>query len=181
MPATITIKETDVFTALRSFLIGILPTGVEVVKSQNNGVAEPVGADFVVMNAITMPRLSTNVDTFTDPGTGIGTRNSEVSMAMHVQLDVHGPNSADNTAIIATLFRDDYGCIALASVNSQIQPLYCEEPKQMPFINGENQFEQRWIIDAAIQYNPITQTPQDFADSVTVNTTSVQAAYPPGA
>lgn len=181
MPATISLHESDVFTALRTFLLGILPAGVEVVKAQDNGVAEPTGPDFVTMNAITMPRLATNVDTYTDPGTGQGTRNSLASMAMHVQLDVHGPNSADNTAIIATLFRDDYGCVAFASVNSQIQPLYCEEPKQMQFINGENQFEQRWIIDAAIQYNPITQTPQDFADTVTVNTTSVQAAYPPGA
>ncbi|WKZ84169.1 hypothetical protein N5B55_10265 [Ralstonia pickettii] len=181
MPATISIKETDVFTALRAFLLGILPTGIEVVKAQENGVAEPAVPDFVTMNVITMPRLSTNVDTFTDPGTGQGTRNSLVSMALHVQLNVHGPNSADNTAIIATLFRDEYGCNSFASVNSQIQPLYCEEPKQMPFINGENQFEQRWIIDAAIQYNPITQTPQDFANTVKVNTTSVQAAYPPGA
>lgn len=181
MPATISLHESDVFTALRTFLLGILPAGVEVVKAQDNGVAEPVGPDFVTMNAITMPRLATNVDTYTDPGTGPGTRNSLASMAMHVQLDVHGPNSADNTAIIATLFRDEYGCNSFASVNSQIQPLYCEEPKQMPFINGENQFEQRWIIDAAIQYNPITQTPQDFAEAVTVQIVSVDAAYPPGA
>ena len=181
MPATISITDSDVYETLRTFLLGILPAGVEVVKAQDNDVGEPIGPDFVTMNTITLPRLATNVDTFTDPGTGQGTRNSLASMALHVQLDVHGPGSANNAAMISTLFRDEYACTVFASVNPEIQPLYCEEPKQIPFINGENQYEQRWIIDAAIQYNPITQTPQDFASTVEVEIISVDAAYPPGA
>ena len=40
--------QTDVFTALRSFLLGVLPNGVEVIKGQVNRVAEPQGSDFVV-------------------------------------------------------------------------------------------------------------------------------------
>jgi hypothetical protein len=181
MPVTISITEAEVFTALRTFLLGILPAGVEVVKAQDNGVGEPVGPDFVTMNQIALPRLATNVDTYTDPGTNPGTRNSLAAMEMRVQIDVHGPNSGDNSAIIATLFRDEYACVQFATVNADIQPLYCEEPRKMPFINGENQFEQRWIIDAAIQYNPITQTPQDFAGQAKVQIVSVNAAYPPGA
>lgn len=181
MPVTISILESEVFTALRTFLLGILPAGTEVVKGQDNGVGEPRGPDFVELTQISMPRLATNVDTYTDPGVNPGTRNSLASMEMRVQIDVHGPSSANNSAIIATLFRDEYACIQFATVNPEIQPLYCENPKQMPFINGENQFEQRWIIDAAIQYNPITQTPQDFADQVQAQIVSVDAAYPPGA
>lgn len=181
MPVTISITESDVFTTLRTFLLGILPAGTEVVKGQDKGVGEPIGPDFVELTQISMPRLSTNVDTYTDTGTNPGTRNSLVSMAMRIQIDVHGPNSANNSAIIATLFRDEYACVQFATVNAEIQPLYCEEPKQMPFINGENQYEQRWIIDAAIEYNPITQTPQDFASEVNVSIVSVDAAYPPGA
>lgn len=181
MPATISITESDVYTALRTFLVGILADGVEVVQAQQNGVPEPAVADYVLMNAIAAPRLGTNVDSYTDPGTNPGTRNSMQSIGYRVQLDVHGPNSADNAAMISTLFRDEYACIQFASVNPNIQPLFCEEPKQIPFINGENQYEQRWIIDAAIEYNPVTQTPQDFFDEATVGIVSVDAAYPPGA
>lgn len=181
MPVAISLTESDVFTALRTFLVGILPTGIEIVQGQDNGVGEPQGPDFVEMTMIALHRLDTNVDTYTDPGTNPGTRDSKVSWEARVQLDIHGPNSADNSTIIATLLRDEYACIQFATVNTEIQPLYCEEPKQMPFINGENQFEQRWIIDAAIQYNPITQTPQDFASTVDVAIVSVEAAYPPGA
>ncbi|ALJ98691.1 MULTISPECIES: phage neck terminator protein [pseudomallei group] len=181
MPVTISITESQVFTALRSFLLGILPAGVEVVKAQGNGVGEPVGGDFVVMNSIASPRIATNVEGYTDPGTNPGTRNSMQAIEARLQLDVHGPNSGDNAAIISTLFRDEYACIQFATVNPDIQPLYSEIPRQMPFINGENQFEQRWIIELALQYNPITQTPQDFADEVIPQIVSVDAAYPPGA
>lgn len=185
MAATISITEKNVCAALRSFMLGFLASDVEVVRAQDNDVSEPQGPDFVMMNVISLPRLATNVDTYTDPaasgGTGAGTRNSMQAIKMGVQLDVHGPNSADNSAMITTLFRDEYACIQFAAINPDIQPLYCDEPKQVPFINGENLYEQRWIITAAIQYNPVTQTPQDFFDQVQVEIINVDAAYPPGA
>ncbi|ACR29219.1 phage neck terminator protein [Burkholderia glumae] len=185
MAVTISLTESDVYAALRIFLLGVLPTGVEVVKAQDNGVGEPVGADFVTINSIAAPRLATNVVTYDDPvgagGSGPGTRSAMQAIQMRLQLDVHGPNSADNAAIISTLFRDEYACVAIGTVNSNIQPLYCENPRQMPFINGENQYEQRWIIELALQYNPITQSPQDFFDEITPEIVNVDAAYPPGA
>ncbi|WP_186043044.1 phage neck terminator protein [Burkholderia gladioli] len=185
MAVTISITESNVYSALRTFLLGVLPTGVEVVKAQENGVGEPMGTDFVVINSISAPRLATNVDGYTDPvvagGSGPGTRNSMQAIGVRLQLDVHGPNSADNAAIISTLFRDEYACVVIGTVNPNIQPLYCENPRQMPFINGENQYEQRWIIELALQYNPITQTPQDFFDEITPEIVNVDAAYPPGA
>lgn len=182
MPATISITETDLFTVLTGFLGGIVLAGTEVVKAQDNNVPEPTSDDFVTMTPLFRARLNTNVDTFTDPGTNPGTRNSEVSWAFHVQLDVHGPQSGDNSTIIASLFRDGYACRVFAETNPDIQPLYCDDPKQMPFVNGENQYEDRWIITAVMQYNPVTQTPQDFFDKApVVEIVSVDAAYPPGA
>ncbi|CAG4887976.1 phage neck terminator protein [Paraburkholderia saeva] len=178
MAVTISITESNVFNALRTFMLGILPAGVEIVQGQDNSVPEPQGPDFVEMTMISMPRLSTNEITYTDAGTNPGTRNAMQSIKARIQIDVHGPNSADNSAIISTLFRDEYACDAFAAVNPDIQPLYCEDPKQMPFINGENQYEQRWIIDAAIQYNAVTAVPQDFADTLDVNIVSVDAQYP---
>lgn len=59
---TVSPNQDDIYTALRGFLVGILPAGVEVVQGQINRVPEPQGQDFVVMWAINRPRLSTNVD-----------------------------------------------------------------------------------------------------------------------
>lgn len=80
-----------------------------------------------------------------------------------VQIDVHGPNSADYAQIISTAFRDDYACRAFADTGLDVDPLYADDPKQLPFWNAEDQAENRWSIDAQVQANPIVQVDQQFA------------------
>jgi hypothetical protein len=178
MSTTISITEDNVLAALRGFLLGIVAAGVEVIDGQDNLVPEPLGDDFIVMTVLFQKRLSTNSSTYTDPGTNPGTRNYQQSKQIAIQIDIHGPASADNTAMIATLFNDQYACDVFKATGFDIQPLYCDDGKQMPFINGENQFEQRWIIEAVMQYNPVTVVPQDFADALDINIISVDATYP---
>lgn len=57
---------TNVATVMRAFLLGILPPGTQVVRGQDNRVAEPSSADFVVMTPVHQTRLSFNVDVFAD-------------------------------------------------------------------------------------------------------------------
>jgi hypothetical protein len=85
-----------------------------------------------------------------------------------VQLDVHGPNSADNAQIITTTFRDDFAVEALTALNTNVAPLYADDPKQIPFINDQQQYETRWIIEAVLQVNQTVTAPQQFADQVQV-------------
>lgn len=54
--------QSQVLTQLRSFLIAILPAGVEVVTGQVNRVPEPTAANYVVMTPMGQERLRTNVD-----------------------------------------------------------------------------------------------------------------------
>lgn len=178
MPTTVSITEDNVLAALRTFLLSIVAAGVEVIYGQDNRVPEPLGDDFLVMTPLSQARLSTNDTTYTDPGTNPGTANYERATRSMIQIDIHGPNSADNAAMIETLYRSEYAVDSFSTSGLDIQPLYCDDAKQMPFINGENQFEQRWIITAAIQYNPVTAVPQDFADALSVNIVSVDATYP---
>jgi hypothetical protein len=179
MPATISITEDDVFATLRTFLLGIVAADVEVVQGQGNRVSQPLSDDFIVMTPISQVRLGTNTSRYTDPGSNPGTRDFMQPTRITVQLDIYGPASADYATTITTLFRSEYACDAFKAAGLDIQPLYCDDAKQAPFINGENQFEHRWIIDAVIQYNPVTSVPQDFADELNVNIVSVDATYPP--
>jgi hypothetical protein len=199
MPS-VSLTDSAVFTALRSFLLNILPPPIEVIQAQDNRVPEPEAPDFVTMTPLRRPRLATNVDTPADakftgsiagtvmtitevvsgvmnigatvygvgvasntvvseqtggaPG-GIGTYtvvpsqtlssttlsagriDIEQSTEVVIQLDIHGPNSADNTQVISTLFRDQYAVTQFSG--SGVTPLYADEPKQMPFINAEQQ------------------------------------------
>ncbi len=95
-----------------------------------------------------------------------------------VQLDVHGPNSADNSQTISTLFRDNFGVEAFALSGFDVTPLYVGDPRQLPFENENQQIENRWVIDAVMQVNAIITAPQQFADELNISVVSVEATYP---
>ena len=59
-------NQATIQTALRAFLLAILPAGVEVAEGQDNRVAEPGVPNFVLMTPILRPRIGTNVDTYAD-------------------------------------------------------------------------------------------------------------------
>lgn len=100
-------------------------------------------------------------------------------MEIKVQCDVHGPNSADNAQKITTMLRDAYACDFFAASGFDIQPLYSVDPRQMPFINGESQYEYRWMVDILLQANPIVSTSEQFAGELQISLVNVDAAYPP--
>jgi hypothetical protein len=86
-----------------------------------------------------------------------------------VQLDIHGIFSADNTQVISTLFRDDAGVQLFQLSGYDVTPLYCDNARQIPFSNGEQQLENRWTMDAVMQCNPIITVPMYFADQLTAS------------
>lgn len=98
---------------------------------------------------------------------------------VNVQLDVHGPNSSDNAQIISTMFRDDYAVQQFATSGYDVVPFYADDPKQIPFVNDQQQYETRWVIDAAMQANQVVVAPQQYADSVNVTLINVDETYPP--
>ena len=95
-----------------------------------------------------------------------------------VQLDVHGPNSAENAQTISTLFRDDFAVQAFLASGFDVSPLYAGDPRQLPFENENQQIENRWVIDAVIQANQTIRAPQQFADELDITLIDVEAAYP---
>lgn len=105
------------------------------------------------------------------------TQHAEVT----VQLDVHGPKSGDSAQVISTLLRDEYGVQQFAgqSPNYGVVPLHADEPKQMPFVNAEQQYEWRWVVEAMLQVNQVVSVPQQYSDSIDVTLVSVDAVYPP--
>jgi len=84
------------------------------------------------------------------------------------QLDVHGPNSADNAQVVTTLFRDQFGIDVFAASGFDVAPLHADDPRQVPFINAESQYENRWIVEAHLQANQVVSLPLQFADAANV-------------
>lgn len=104
------------------------------------------------------------------------TENTELVL----QLDVHGPLSADNAQVIATVLRDEYATAQFAAQepNYGVVPLYADDPRQIGFQNDQQQWEDRWIVDAHFQVNPAVAVPQQYADVVGIDVVSVEATYP---
>ena len=71
------------------------------------------------------------------------------------QCDVHGPASDANAMIIATTWRDDAGVTLITTGAGPLEmaPLYAGDPAQVPFINAESQWENRWIVELHLQAN----------------------------
>ena len=250
MPAaTLFPTESYEFTALRSFLLGILPSGVDIIQGQVNRVAQPSSPDYIVYWPLRQSRLSTNiVETYdnqfmgsisgstlvvaepvlfssplssgmllTDGSVGAiaantvlgdqvsgsagGTGTYLVSPAQNltaemvyagqrtdltptdyvVQCDVHGPNGADNARRIEGLFRSEYATQTFTDNDptESVVPLYCDEIKQVPFINDSRQYENRYTLDLHLQINPVVGTPQDFTTEIDVTAIPADIVYGP--
>lgn len=168
MPVNIHPTDDTVMEAVRTFLLGVLPTGWEVFQGQDNRVPEPAAPNFIVMTPAHRVRLSTNVNTWArDPAPTEIAHASDVEV--RVQLDIHGPGGADAGSMIATLMRDEWGIEQLASFG--VTPLYATDGQQLPFLNAENQYENRWVMEVAYQITANVSTPADFAATLepTVN------------
>ncbi|PVX61237.1 phage neck terminator protein [Paraburkholderia unamae] len=236
----LSLTEAQTLTALRSFLLAIMPAGMEIVRGLDNRVPEPVGPDFITMTPILRDRLATNVDssqdcaftgsisgatltvtamnigtvavgatlfgagiaaatTITATGTGTGgigsytvspaqtvasetmaagSKNMLQATKVTVQLDVHGPGSGDNAAIITTAFRDEYAVDSFSSSGFDVAPLYADEARQMPFLNENQQIEERWVVEVVMQTNPIVSVPQQYAAQLNAALIDVDASYP---
>lgn len=164
------------YRAVKAFVLAILPLDDQhVIKGLGNRAPMPLGP-FVAITTLANARLRTNQTTWdvTDPApTDLSI---EQGVQITLQVDIYGPLSFDWTSIFSTLWRDETACDALTP---SCQPLYTDDPKQIPLIDGEEQYEQRWLVTAYLQYDPVVSTPSQFADTLDVTLINVDATYPP--
>lgn len=168
----------DVYAKMVAFILGFLPAPIDaahVLKGNQNRVATPTGP-FVILNIISQKRIHTNVDTWDttipDPAGVV----REQAIKLEMQVDLYGPASGDWAAMFSTLFRDDYACQALAPT---CQPLHADDPMRAPLVMGEQQYIDRWIVRAYLEYNPTVSTTDQFADTVTIDVIDAITHYGP--
>jgi hypothetical protein len=171
MAITPSITETQVFTALRAFILTIVDC--EVVRALNNRVPMPKG-DFIALSPPSIMPLSTNVTAFN------GTSNViKRSSQFLVQVDCYGAGACDRATAISMLLRDQYGCEQFAASGFDIQPLYASDAHQIPLVDGEAQYEERWTFEAVMQFNPALTIAQQSAITLSTDVIGVVRTYPP--
>lgn len=175
---TPSLTEAQVNALLRGFVITILPAGIEVTQGQLNRVPEPKPDNYVIFWPVLRRRLGTNVVTWDQSqGGNPSVQSNTESLRIDMQLDFHGEGSTDLAQTFATLFRSEYACQYWAQY--PITPNYCDDGRQAPFITGEDQYSDRWVLTATFDANITVSTPLQSANTVTVGLIEVDATYPP--
>lgn len=181
---TVAPVQRSIYVLVKALLVTV--TGLDpslVLQGQpNRSAMPPASPGFAVMMLRRGKQLRTPESTWdvTDPApTAL---DLEQGTEITLQLDLYGAAAGDWAVMLQTILRDETGCIALAGadpLNPVCQPLYASDAFQGPLDDSEDQYENRWTIEAILQYNPVTSVPMQFADTASVTVINVDEAYPP--
>lgn len=174
----------SVYIPIAAFIVAV--TGLDplaVVQGLPNRASMPAPG-FISFQMINRRSMRTPVDIFdetTDPPT---TAAIQQDVELTLQIDCYGPSGCDWANMLSATLRDEYGCTALEKLAAaqsppfELQPLHADEARMIPLVNGEEQYEERWSLDARFQFNPVTTIPQQYADVVELTMINVEEAYP---
>lgn len=156
-------SDDAVFIALKAFVHNVLPdlTNRQVVQGQQNNTPMPAGPNFVVIVPTGRVWQSTTTHGYRPDD---DQRDTTLPTRGEYNVNFYGPASADDAQTFAMLFRDMYGCDFFRSY--AVQPQWADNARQMPLIDDAKQYQQRYLVQAHLQFNPTVSTTQQFADTL---------------
>jgi hypothetical protein len=122
-----------------------------------------------------------NVDvsqTLTSRKLASGSKVIEEDIELTLQLDIHGAEGANVAQVVLALFNDASCYAAFEALSTNVRPLYATDPRQVPFVDGEMQYEDRWVLELVLQVNTTVVNTQQFADALEAEVINVEASYP---
>ena len=174
------LTETDVFIVLRTVILEILGGAAsEVIRVPTNRTPMPKVLPFITMYPLMKEQIAWPHTTTVSEQSVL--RNKQITQAIQytIQLDVYGPTAGDIAQTLWGVFQsaDAYDLFA-AQTPKGVYPISAETPRQVPMIDGESEYEVRWMLTVNLQYNPTLSTTVQTASTVTVqNVINVEATY----
>lgn len=165
----------QVYAKVNSFLMGLVPQNVPVVLGYSNLVPAPLpNPGFIVFEELGHNRLRYSVDLPDYNGVSPIAAQVEEDFDVGFQIDCVGPQGGVWAARIETLWKNQYGCAVLGPVCA---PLTAESAPLAVFIDSEQNYEKRWLVDAHLQWNPITTISQLYANALKLTLRNVVESY----
>jgi hypothetical protein len=169
----ISITQEQLFAALAPWLVTLtsLPQTAVRQGDQNRAALPPPAPGGILMTIIKSRPLNTPVDG-DDPTDGDPVQtNIERHYEVTVQLDLYSGPTVGNVSgtafdwkhMIENVWHDQATVTALAPVCA---PLYTNPALMAPLDDAEAQFEQRWILEVVLQFNPVISVPQQYANVI---------------
>ena len=164
--------DLQILEAVQSWVMTV--TGLDinhVVQAHDNRVPEPLGG-WAMVSHLSRKAIATPVSSYPS-----NTETVTQSFDYAFQLDCYGNGASDLAFVLQTLFRSDVTSGFFATFGQAngfaISPLYCDDATHNAFINGENQFEERWILRPHFNVAVSVATPQQFLMTPTINIHSI--------
>lgn len=156
--ADLNVTQQEIYKDVRAFLLGLFPGSEnQIIQAIQPGKNPPLPYNAVVMQVLFSKNLDIAVVTPLPPTEAAIQNSVEVRM----QIDFYGVNAEARSRVVANLWRTGYTCELLTTC----QPLYVQSHDRHIYVNDSNQYEDRWIVDLGLQYNPQVTVAQGFADS----------------
>mgnify|MGYP001244528895 CR=1 FL=1 len=170
------IDHDALYKDISDYVIGIIPEAAgtpanggwkdrQIVKSAQNLAALPSNA--IVMSILMDSDLDYGVVKYDSENGKAAVQNS---VKVRLQLSFYGEHAEKRSRMVDTLWRTLYGTDNL----KLCKPLYVQSRERHPYINESNQYEDRYILDLALQYNPQVTYAQDFLESAEIELTPVK-------
>lgn len=159
--AMATVTHDAIYTEVRAYLLGLFLCSPEtVIQGYQNG--SPLPPNAVVMTVLFDVGLDVPVSHY-DPITDTTVVQQSVEVTM--QLDFYGEQAGTRARHVSNLWKSHYTATAL----TVCKPLYSKDPRRMPIVNEQAQYEDRWSVDVLLQYNPEFEHAQTFLVMPTLN------------
>ena len=152
------ITNNAVFTALGDFLSVLFDC--DIIKGEVNYVSMPQGS-FILINDVGKRRISQNHPSYSSDGS----QQVKTPTQYDIQLDFYGADAGEMSQTFLMLWNDGY---AYDCLPTSIKPLYCDDPKQISLITGEENYLERWTTTVHIQYNPAVTVPVNLIEDIPV-------------
>ena len=121
----------------------------KIVRGYQNGMPLPI--DAIVITFITETDLDQLAYSYETNNDGISqTVTVQTAVKTMMQVDCYGELGQARARQIATMFKNPFACERLKSC----QPLDYRPPKNLSFVNEASEYEQRWMVEIDMQYNP---------------------------
>lgn len=152
--------ETDIYNEIWDYLTILFPDTPIVQGLQNNS---PLPKNAIVM---TLMPYSQDLDQSRYDWDGESSEGQvQVSRLQIMQLDFYGDDAYNKVMKASMLWRSMYTTTALKN----IQPLYANNPRNLEYVNEQDQYEKRFLLEIALQYNPYYTYAEQSTDQVEVN------------
>lgn len=137
--------EQEIYLEIWNYLTPLFPDTPIVQGLQNNS---PLPKNSIVMTLMPFAQDLDQSRYDWDGNTEEG--QIQTSRQQMMQLDFYGDDAYNKSMKLSLLWRSTYTTNALTN----LQPLFANNPRALEYVNEQDQYEKRFLLEIALQYNP---------------------------